>query len=87
MSSLEHVDCIFEFFGERPQFAVVEEYTCNIRFEVLILTALLIFLLSNFLFSVLNAYIARLFLRFMSFPVSSRLPNNLHYVTRSALCA
>ena len=33
MSSLEHVDCIFELFGERPQFAVVEEYTCNIRFE------------------------------------------------------
>ena len=33
MSSLESVDCIFQFFGEDPQFAVVEEYTCNICIE------------------------------------------------------
>ena len=33
MSSLESVDCIFQFFGEGPQFAVVEEYTCNICIE------------------------------------------------------
>ena len=33
MSSLERVDCIFQFFGESPQFAVVEEYTCNICIE------------------------------------------------------
>ena len=33
MSSLERVDCIFQFFGESPQFAVVEEYTCYICIE------------------------------------------------------
>ena len=33
MSPLESVDCIFQFFGEGPQFAVVEEYTCNICIE------------------------------------------------------
>ena len=33
MSSLERVDCIFQFFGERPQFAVVKEYTCYICIE------------------------------------------------------
>ena len=33
MSSLESVDCIFQFFGEGPQFAVVEECTCNICIE------------------------------------------------------
>ena len=33
MSSLESVDCIFQLFGEGPQFAVVEEYTCNICIE------------------------------------------------------
>ena len=33
MSSLERVDCIFQFFGESPQFAVVEECTCNICIE------------------------------------------------------
>ena len=35
MSSLESVDCIFQFFGDGPQFAVVklEEYTCNICIE------------------------------------------------------
>ena len=33
MSPLESVDCIFQFFGEGPQFAVVEENTCNICIE------------------------------------------------------
>ena len=33
MSSLERVDCIFQFFGESPQFAVVVEYTCYICIE------------------------------------------------------
>ena len=33
MSSLESVDCIFQFVGEGPQFAVVEEYTCDICIE------------------------------------------------------
>ena len=33
MSSLKSVDCMFQFFGEGPQFAVVEEYTCNICIE------------------------------------------------------
>ena len=33
MSSLESVDCIFQFFGEGPQFAVVEEHTCSICIE------------------------------------------------------
>ena len=33
MSSVESVDCIFQFFGEGPQFAVVEENTCNICIE------------------------------------------------------
>ena len=33
MSPLESVDCIFQFFGEGPQFAVAEEYTCNICVE------------------------------------------------------
>ena len=33
MSSLASVDCIFQFFGEGPQFAVVEQYTCNICIE------------------------------------------------------
>ena len=33
MSSLERVDCIFQFFGESVQFAVVEEYTCYICIE------------------------------------------------------
>ena len=33
MSSLERVDCIFQFFGESPQFAVIEEYTCYICIE------------------------------------------------------
>ena len=31
MSSLDRVDCIFQFFGESPQF--VEEYTCYICIE------------------------------------------------------
>ena len=33
ISPLESVDCIFQFFGEGPQFAVVEENTCNICIE------------------------------------------------------
>ena len=33
MSSLESVYCIFQFFGESPQFAVVEEHTCYICIE------------------------------------------------------
>ena len=33
MSSLERVYCIFQFFCESPQFAVVEECTCNICIE------------------------------------------------------
>ena len=33
MSPLESVDCIFQFFGEGPQFAGVEENTCNICAE------------------------------------------------------
>ena len=33
MSSLERVYCIFQFFGESPQFAVVEEHTCYICIE------------------------------------------------------
>ena len=33
MSSFEIIDCIFQFFGEGPQFAVVEENTCNICIE------------------------------------------------------
>ena len=33
MSFLERVNCIFQFFGEPPQFAVVEEYTCYICIE------------------------------------------------------
>ena len=33
MSSLESVECIFQFFGEGPQFAVVEEHTCSICIE------------------------------------------------------
>ena len=51
---------------------------------VLILTALLIFLPSNFLFSVLKASIARMFVRFFS--VSSRLPSNLHFFHLSLPC-
>ena len=50
MSSLESVDCIFQFFGEGQQFAVVEEYTCNIL-TFLILTVLLIFRLSKIVFN------------------------------------
>ncbi len=30
MSSFESVDCIFQFVGGGPQFAVVEEHPCNI---------------------------------------------------------
>ena len=68
MYSLERVDCIFQFFCEGPQFDVVEEYTCNIyALKILVLTALLIFLLSTILFSVLKASIARICLRLMSF--------------------
>ena len=33
MSSSESVDCIFQFLCEGPQFAVVEENTCNICIE------------------------------------------------------
>ena len=33
MSSLESVDCILQFFGESPQFVVVEEYTWNMWIE------------------------------------------------------
>ena len=32
-ASLERVDCIFPFFGESPQFAIVDEYTCYICIE------------------------------------------------------
>ena len=48
MYSLESVYSIVLLFGEGPQFAVVEEHTCNIyscTLNVLILTALLISLL------------------------------------------
>ena len=31
MSSLESVDCIFQFIGEGQQFAVVAEYNCNMH--------------------------------------------------------
>ena len=33
MSSLERIYCIFQFFCESPQFAVVEEHTCYICIE------------------------------------------------------
>ena len=33
MSPLESVDSIFQFFGDGPQFAVVEENTCYICLE------------------------------------------------------
>ena len=54
--------------------------------KVLILIALLIFLLSKILFSVLKASIARIFLRLMSFSVSSKLPSNLHFFHFSLPC-
>ena len=87
MSSLERVDCIFQFFGESPQFAVVEEYTCNICIESSNFDCVAdFFLLSNILFSVLKASIARMFLRLMSFSVSSRLPSNLRFFHLSLPC-
>ena len=55
MSPLESVDSIFQFFGEGPQFAVVEENTCNICIDSFDFTVLLIFLLSKIVFSVLKA--------------------------------
>ena len=54
--------------------------------KVLILTALLIFLLSKILIQRFKASIARLFLRFMSFSVSSKLPSNLHFFHFSLPC-
>ena len=86
MSSLERVDCIFQFFGESPQFAVIENTLATYASNVLILTTLLIFLLSTILFSVLKASIAIIFLRLMSFSVSSRLPSNLHFFHFSLPC-
>ena len=86
MSPLESVDCIFQFFVEGPQFAVVEENTCNICIESSDFYCVLIFLLSTILFSVLKASIARIFLRFMSFSVSSRLPSNLQFFHFSLPC-
>ena len=86
MSPLQSVDCIFRFFGEGPPFAVVEETLATYALKVLIFTVLLIFLLSNFFFSVLKASIARIFLRLMSFSVSSRLPSNLQFFHFSLPC-
>ena len=67
MSPLKSLDCIFQFLGEGPQFAVVD-FDC-----------VAVFLPSTILFSVLKASIARICLRLMSFSVSSRLPSNLHF--------
>ena len=86
MSSLESVDCIFQFVYEGSQFAVVEENTCNICIESSDFTALLICMLSTNLFGVLKASIARIFLRLMSFSVSSRLPSNLQFFHFSLPC-
>ena len=62
MSSLERIDCIFQFFGESPQFAVVEEYTCYICIEGSDFDCVAGFLLSNIFVSVLKASIAIIFL-------------------------
>ena len=48
MSPLESVDCVFQFFGEGPQFAVVEENTRNICIESSDFTVLLIFCCQKF---------------------------------------
>ena len=79
MSSLERVVCIFQVFGESPQFAVVEEYTCNICIESSDFDSVADFSAAKKLLSVLKASIARICLRFMSFSVSSRLPSSLHF--------
>ena len=87
MSSLERVDCVFQFFGESPQFAIIEEYTCYICIEGSDFDCVAdFFLLSKHVFSVLKASIARIFLRFMSFSVSSKLPSNLHFFHVSLPC-
>ena len=57
MSSLESVDCTFHFFGEGPQFAAVEEYTCNICIDIYDFDCVADFLLSKIVLSVLKASI------------------------------
>ena len=87
MSPLESVDCIFQFFGEDPQFAVVEENTRNICIEssddfycVADFSAV-----KNFIQCFESIY-CKNFLRLMSFSVSSRLPSNLQFFHFLLLC-
>ena len=68
------VACIFKCFGESPQFAVIEEYTCYICIECSDFDCVADFsAVKKIVFSVLKASIAIIFLRLMSFSVSSRL--------------
>ena len=83
---LERVDCIFQFFGESPQFAVVEEYTCYICIEGSDFDCVADFSAVKMLFSVLKASIARIVMRFMTFSVSSKLPSILHLFHFSLPC-
>ena len=71
------------FLGEGPQFTVVEEYTCNICIESPDCDCVADFSAVNNNYCIQcfeKASIARMFLRLMSFSVSSKLQSNLHFL-------
>ena len=81
---MEIVDCIFQFFFEDPQFAIVEQYTCNICNDSSYFDCVSDFSAIKKCIQCLKASIIRLFLR--SFSVSSKLPSNSHFFHFSLPC-
>ena len=71
----------FLIFGDGPQFAVVEQYTCNIILCIESSDSDCVADFSAVKKSIqrFEASIASIFLRLISFSVSSRLSNNWHF--------
>ena len=86
MSPLESVDCIFQFFGEGPQSAVVEENTCNRFIESSDFYCVADFSAVKKFIQCFESIYCKTFLRLMSFSVSSRLPSNLQFFHFSLPC-
>ena len=86
MSPLESVDCIFQFFGDGPQFAVVEENTCNICFESSDFYCVAGFSADKNFIQCFESIYCNSFLRLMFFSVSRRLPSNLQFFHFSLPC-
>ena len=86
MSSLERFDCIFQFFGQSPQFAIVEEYTCYICIEDSDFDCVADFSAVKICIHRFESIYCKNFSAVYVLFRSSKLPSNLHFFHFSLPC-